>query len=268
MNTRYTIALCGLLVSFSVLFSSATLQAQGRGGDALLHEAIVRYQYVGGGIGYGYWKSDANFGVSDHSLPCATFTDGEGHGIIVEAKSILYPLQNTWFLVSPRLRYESRSSAFITPLPGEPVKGENNERVILQQEAQVDGDFGTLALELMVGAEIAGTGLYVTAGGAGGLLLDGFYNYTERLLSPEGFVYAGTGTNEQQLLGGSKFETYNKFVFDVRGSLGYMYRISDQFAFNIETVYSYPLTSAFDAPDLLKQQGVFGTLGLLYNFGD
>ena len=268
MKIRHTIIRGGMLIALSLLLASPLLKAQGRESDALLHEPVVRYQYIGGGAGYGYWKSEASFGVTDNSLPCAFFSDGEGDGLIIEAKAILYPLQSTWFLFSPRLRYESRSSTFITPLPGEPIKGENNERVILQQEAQVDGDFGTLTLELMVGMEIAETGFYLSAGGAGGLLLDGFYNYTERLLSPQGFVYPATGTNEQQLLGGRKFDNFGTLVFDLRGSMGYMYRLNDNIAFNIEGVYSYPLTSAFNAPDLLKQQGIFGTLGVLYNFGD
>ena len=268
MKNRQQIARNGILVAFALLLSAQLMQGQGRGGDALLHEPVIRYQYIGGGLGYGYWKSEASFGVADNNLPCAFFSDGEGKGLMAEAKAILYPLQSTWFILSPRLRYESRSSSFITPLAGEPIKGENNERIILQQEAQVDGDFGTLALELMVGAEIAETGFYITAGGAGGLLVDGIYNYTERLLSPQGYVYAGTGTNEQQLVGGRSFDNFGTLVFDLRGSMGYMYRLSDQFALNIEGVYSYPLTSAFNSPDLLKQQGIFGTLGLLYNFGD
>ena len=236
MKTRQHITRFGFHATLLLLALSPVLKGQGRGSDALLHEPVVRYQYIGGGFGYGYWKSDASFGVTDNSLPCAFFSDGEGDGVVAEAKAILYPLQSTWFILSPRLRYESRSSTFITPLAGEPIKGENNERVILQQEAQVDGDFGTLTLEVMVGLEIAETGFYVSGGASGGLLIDGFYNYTERLLSPQGFVYAGTGTNEQQLLGGRKFDNFGTLVFDLRGSLGYMYRLSDMFSLNIEGV--------------------------------
>jgi len=57
-------------------------------------------------------------------------------------------------------------------------------------------------------------------------------------------------------------------VADLSGSLGYIYRINDRFGLNVEASYSYPLLSAFNDPDLLKQQGVFGTLSLLYNIGD
>lgn len=244
------------------------MSAQGSADDALLHEKIMRYQYVGLAVGYGYWKSDADFGITDNSLPCARFSDGDGHGPVVEIKGIFYPLQSTWFLVSPRLRYETRSGSFITALPGEPVRGENNERVILQQEAQVDASMATLTLEGLIGLEFAETGLYMGVGGSAGLLLDGLYDYTERILSPEGFVYAENGETEKQLLGGREFETYKSITFDLRGALGYMYRASDTWAFNIEAVYAHPITSSFKDPDMLKQQGFFGTLGILYNFGD
>ena len=249
------------------LFLPLLLGAQGWGGDALLHAPVYRFQYVGGGGGYGYWKSDAAFGVTENGLPCATFSDGEGSGLILEAKGIFYPLQNTWTFISPRVRYESRASTFITPLPGEPVRIDDGSRVILEQEAQVDADFGTLTLDLMFGVEIAETGFYGAVGGSGGLLLGGVYDYTERLLT-EGFVFSGSGETEQQLLDARAFENYGSFVADLRGSLGYIYRLNDQFALNLEGSYSYPLISAFNDPDMLKQQGILGTLTLLYNIGD
>jgi len=162
----------------ALLLFPLLLGAQGSGSDALLHAPVYRYQYVGGGIGYGYWKSEASFGVTENGLPCAIFGDGEGNGLILEAKGIFYPLQNTWFMLSPRVRYESRASTFITPLPGEPVRIDDGSRIILEQEAQVDAEFGTLTFDLMVGAEIAETGAYVSLGVSGGLLLGGLYDYS------------------------------------------------------------------------------------------
>lgn len=244
------------------------LCAQGDGGDALLHDYTERFQYVGAGAGYGYWKDEADFGVTDNMIPCSRFTDGDGSGPVFELKGIFYPMRNTWFIVSPRIRYEARSGTFISPLPGEPVKGENSETVILQQEGQVDATMSTVSGELMLGVEFAETGLYAVAGGSGGLLLDGVYDYTERLLSPQGFVYAATETNEQQLLGGREFENFSSYVLDLRGGIGYMYRVNDFWAVNVEALYSYPLTSVFESPDLLKQQGIIGTLSILYNIGD
>lgn len=258
--------LAAVVLAFAL--PNLSLRAQGSGDDALLHDYTERFQYVGAGAGYSYWKDEADFGVTDNTIPCSRFADGEGSGPVFELKGMFYPLRNTWFLLSPRIRYEARSGTFISPLPGEPVKGESRETVILQQEGQVDATLSTISGEVMVGVEFAETGLYAVAGGSAGLLLDGVYDYTERLLAPQGFVYAATGTNEQQLLDGREFETFNSYVLDVRGGLGYMYRINDFFALNVETLYSYPLTSVFGAPDMLKQQGFIGTLSLLYNIGD
>lgn len=264
---RSMLAAVVLALPLSIL-PHGKLCAQGDGGDALLHDYTERFQYVGGGVGYSYWQNEADFGVTDRTIPCSRFTDGDGGGPVFELKAMLYPFHNTWFIFSPRIRYEARSGTFISPLPGEPVKGENSETVILQQEGQVDATLSTVSGELMVAVEFAETGFYVVAGGAGGLLLDGVYDYTERLLAPQGFVYAATETNEQQLLGGRQFDNFSSYVLDLRGGLGYMYRLNDFFALNVEALYSYPLTSVFEAPDVLKQQGVISTLSLLYNIGD
>lgn len=256
-----------IVILLLAVASVPELYGQGRSSDALLHDPMIRYQYVGLGVGYGYWASDARFGVTENGLPCANFTDGEGGGLLLQAKAILYPIRSTWFFVSPRLQYENRASTFITPLPGEPVRIDGGERIILEQEAQVDGAFSTLTLDLMLGLEIANSGFYIAAGGSAGLLLDGTYDYTERLLT-EGFTFTGSGETEQQLLSAREFESYGTVVADLRGSLGYMYRVSDAVALNIEGTYSYPLLSAFNEPDELKQQGVMGVVGVLFNVGD
>ncbi len=257
----------GAIALLAFLLLPLLSQAQGRGSDALLHEPVTRYQWVGAGIGYGYWDSEAQFGISENGLPCSFFTDGEGSGLIVEVKGIFYPLQNTWFMVSPRVHYESRASTFITQLAGEPVRIDDGSRVILDSEAQVDGEFGTMTFDLMVGLEIAETGFYFSGGGSAGLLLGGTFDYTERLLT-DGFTFSANGDTEQQLISAREFDNYGTMVADIRGSLGYIYKLSDQFALNLEGTYSLPLLSAFNEPDLLKQQGIFGTLSVLYNIGD
>lgn len=260
-------AIALLLAAFFVA-QHERASAQGSGADALLHDYTERPLWAGGGLGYGYWLNEASFGVSDRDLPCAFFTDGEGGGLLVELKSIMYPFPNNWFIFSPRLRYEARSGAFITQLAGEPAKGENNETVILEQEAQVDATLGTVSLELMVGVELFESGAYVVGGAAGGLLLSGTFDYTERLLGPTGFVFAGTESTEQQLVGGRKFENFGSFVADARGGAGYIYEIGDLWALNLEFVYSHPLTSVLNDPDVIKQRGFMGTFGVLYNIGD
>ncbi len=266
-NTSTTPQRAMVLMVGMALLLPLLLSAQGRGSDALLHDPVYRYQWVGAGLGYGHWTSEAEFGITENGLPCSFFTDGEGNGLLLEVKGIFYPLQNTWFMVSPRVHYESRASTFITPLPGEPVRIDDGSRVILSQEAQVDGEFGTVTFDLMTGVEFFETGLYIAAGGSVGLLLGGEYDYTERLLT-DGFTFAGSGGTEQTLISGRDFENYGSMVADLRGSIGYIYRLSDQFGLNLEGSYSYPLMSAFNEPDLLKQQGIYGTLSILYNIGD
>jgi len=237
----------------------------GRRTDVLLYSRPVLPLYLGVEGGYARWKNQADFGVSDRDIPCATFTDGEGEGPVGGVKGFIY--YTRWFFLSPRVRYEERSGTFISPLPGEPARNADNEIVTLDEEAQVDATMATLSIDLMVGLEIARTGLYVAAGPSLGVLANGFYDYTERLKGPSGFSFPLTGRTEQQLVGGRSFDTYNQFVFDLRGVAGYLLRIG-KWGINPEVFYSHPLSSALASPDLLKQTGVVGTLGILYNFAD
>lgn len=249
--------------------SAADVFAQGSWRDPLLHEFTPRRQWVGGEGGYGFWKSEAQFGVTDRELPCSWFTDGEGDGPAFGVRAFIYPFPNNdWVFGTARVRHESRKSTFITRLEDEPIQGELSDSVVLQHEAQVDAHMAAINLELMVGLDFFGTGLYIAGGISGGLLLDGTYDYTERILAPQELVYSATGTNEQQLRTGPKFEGYSAFTVDARGGAGYILRIGDRFGVGIEGLYSYPLTSLLKAPEEIKQQGVIGTLSILYNYGD
>jgi hypothetical protein len=147
------------------------------------------------------------------------------------------------------------------------VRDGSSNIVMLDQEAQVDATMSTLTLDLRVGVAIASTGLYVTAGAAGSLLRNGSYNYTERLKGPAGATYSDSHTTEHMLVAGQSFEQYEKTAFDLRGGLGYLVEVGPVML-NPEIFYSLPLTSAFAAPDQLKQSGIVGSIGVLYNLGE
>lgn len=254
-----------LVVASALILALPGYAQGGRRTDALLYSRPVLPTYLGIEGGYARWKNQADFSVSDRNIPCATFTDGEGEGPVGGVKGIIYFTR--WFILSPRIRYEARSGTFVSPLPGEPARNASNEIVTLDEEAQVDVTMATFSIDLMAGIDIARTGIYLAAGPSIGFLANGFYDYTERLNGPSGFSFPGTGLNEQQLVGGRSFDTYNSFVFDLRGAAGYLLRIG-RWGLNPEVFYSYPLTSALTSPDLMKQTGVVGTFGILYNFGN
>ncbi len=255
-----------LLSSALLLLAVGDMPAQGgRRTDILLYSRPRLPVYFGLEAGYGMWTNKASFGVSDRNIPCALFTDGDGAGPAGGVKGIIYFTR--WVIFSPRLRYEERSGSFLTPIPGEPARNAANEIVMLEEEAQVDATMATLSLDLMVGIDIARTGIYIVGGPSGSLLSNGFYDYTERLLGPEGFTLGTTGETEQLLVRGESFPTYNQFAFDLRGGLGYLFRLG-RWGFNPEFFYSYPLTSSLASPDEMTQTGMLGTFSILYNFGE
>ncbi|MCC7439684.1 MAG: outer membrane beta-barrel protein [Armatimonadetes bacterium] len=260
-----SICRCAAVLAVACVVVVAAHAQGGRRTDVLLYQRPILPLFIGIEGGYGQWTNEASFTVSDSKLPCALFTNGEGAGPLGGVKGMLY--FNRWFFFTPRIRYETRSGEFFTGLPDEPVRDETNAIVQLSQEAQVDATMATFTFDPLVGVEIARTGLYLCGGPSASLLLDGNYDYTERIKSPSRFTYVATGTTEQSLVTGRSFQNYARVAFDIRGGAGFILRVG-KFGLNPEIFYSLPLTSALTSPDKLKQTGIVGTFSILYNLGE
>jgi hypothetical protein len=253
-----------LAAAFLPLLAAAAYGQGGRSSDNNLYPQPALPLYLGPELGYGSWSNKGSFIVSDSRLPCAEFTDGDGTGPTAGVKAYIY--LNRWFMIAPRFRYEARSGTFLTPLADEPTRDASNQVTMLSQEGEADVTMAAFTFDTMLGFEIAHSGAYIVTGFSSSLLMDGIYDYTERLKSP-GLVYSDTKANQHLLISGKSFDTYQRFAFDLRGGVGYLYKFG-RWAVNPEAFYSLPLTSALGDPDKLKQTGIVGTLGLLYNFGD
>ena len=251
------------MTSLLALIASLPLAAQGD--DVFLDPEYLLPTFVGIDVGYTLWKNQSSFAVSDRELPCAVFGDTEGQGPDFGTKAFIYT--NPWLFFSPRARYETRSATFVSPLPGEPVRDASNTETMLSQEAQTDLSMSSITLDLRVGADPFEIGLYVCAGPAVSLMLDGSYDYSERILGPSGFLYSDTRSTEHVLASARTFENFQSIAVDARGGVGYLLEFG-RLAINPEVFYSYPLTSTLKAPDKLKQAGISGSIGILFNFGD
>lgn len=247
-----------------MLASASPAAAQGDLDDIFLSPQLALPQLIGIDGGYTQWSYDGEFYVSDRTLPCATFTTGDGGGPDVGVRALFYI--NTWLFASPRVRLESRNGRFVAPLAGEPARDASNNQTTLEQEAQADVALSSLTLDLRIGAEFAETGLYVAAGAAAGMLIGGTYDYSERLLAPSGFVYARTRSTEQQLASDRALDNKEAFVVEARGGVGYILFLGT-IALNPEVYYSLPLTSALASPERLTASGFGGSIGILFNFG-
>ncbi len=247
-----------------LVLAGPALHAQGSGDDVFLNPQYALPMFVGGDVGYTFWNNSASFVVSDQAIPCATFSNGDGKGPDYGAKAFLY--LNPWLLISPRVRVESRPGSFVTSLPGEPARDASNNEVTLAEEAQADVEMSSITLDVRVGVDIAETGLYIAAGGAGNLMTAGTYDYTERITGPQGFVYTSSYDTEQRLRQAYPFDTYQQFSFEARGGVGYLLELG-RFVLNPEVYYSYPLTSLLGAPDSMKQTGLAASVGFLFNIG-
>lgn len=250
--------------SLLALAASLPLSAQGDG-DVFLDPEYLLPMFVGVEAGYTMWKNEASFAVSDQALPCAVFGDADGQGPGFGARSFLY--LNPWLFASPRIRFEARPASFIAPLAGEPVRDASNAETILQQEAQADMAMSSLTLDARVGIDIMESGLYVAVGPGVSLMLEGSYDYSERILGPSGFLYSDTRSGEHMLVDDRAFENFQSIAVDLRGGAGYLLQL-DRLVINPEVFYSFPVTSSLKAPDKLKQTGISGSLGILYNFGE
>lgn len=258
-----------IAVLVAAALACGTHRAAAQGGikfdNVLYPKPIPIPLYVGIEGGYGRWKDEGYFSVTDGSFSCAMLNSGEGEGVTVGAKAMIY--LNTWFFISPRVRYEPRPGTFTAPIAGSPVRDANDSVITLDAEAQVDATFAAGTLDLTIGVEFFQTGIYLFGGGSGSLLLDGFYNYTERLKGPNDIVFGGTQGHESQLVTGRTFATYQRSAFDLRGGGGFLLKIG-KLVFNPEVFISRPLTSVLDQPEELKQSGLLGTFSIMYNLGD
>jgi hypothetical protein len=255
-----------LSIPFLLAAASTALMAQGgRGSDNVLYPQPILPSYVGVDAGYIWWSSKASFGVGDGDLPCAIFGDGKGSGVTVGAR-LLHNV-GTWFMLTPRIRYESRSSTFVTQLADEPIRDAGTGTSYLKQEAQADAHIGAFSADLMVGFTIPKTGVYLALGPSVSLVTGGTYDYTERINGPAGYVYSDNGGTEHMLAEGRSFERFKSVALSARAGLGYVYDLGD-LALNPEVLYSLPLSSSLDTPDELKQSGVMAMIGVLFYIGE
>jgi len=255
-----------LLIQVGAIAMASSPHAHGQGGrpaDNVLfpHPLPIPRMMVGVDGGWGYWINSGRFGVTDATLPCVQFTDGNGNGPAVGAR-LLYYLNHTFFL-SPRIRYELRAGNFITPLAGEPVRDQGNNVVMLEQEAEARGRFGVASFDCMVGYHPFDAQLYLAGGGSGGVVVSATYDYTERIISPAGFVYADTRATTHTPAPNRTFENATTVAFSVRGGIGYLHTIG-RFTLNPEIFYSRSLTPLLEEPDAMDQQGIVALIGLLW----
>jgi hypothetical protein len=260
-DSRRTLLMAAILLA--MIAPMATLHAQwGRSGDNILYPQNNLPFFIGPEVGWGLWSHKADFGVGDSQLPCTIFSDGKGSGLTAGLRAMLY--LSDWLVLTPRVRYESRPGTFTKTLPDQPIRDESNDPAMLSQEAESQVESSSLTLDLMVGVDIGSTGFYVMGGLGSGLMMQGTFDYTERITAPADMVYDDTGTNEHLLVQEQKFQNYESPAFALRGGAGYLLKLG-QWGLNPEVFYSLPLTSALGAPDELKQSGIVVSMGILLN---
>ena len=250
----------------AVVLAATTLHAQGgRSDDNVLYPQPPLPLFIGPEFGYAVWDIDASFVVTDGDRACAVFADGEGAGPTVGMRAFAYV--TPWIFISPRLRYEARQATFLTSLDPEPVRDERDSIVMLTREGQVDATISTFTLDARVGIDLFETGFYIAAGPTASLVASHFYDYTERITGPAGFVHSDNGDNESLLVASRAFDNSLSYVVDARAAVGILFDLGP-FVLNPEASYTYPLTSFLAPPDTMTHRGFSGSVGILFNFGE
>lgn len=255
-----------VLTSFAVVLTSALAHAQGgRSDDNVLYPQPALPVYIGPEIGYAVYDIDASFTVGEDGRECAAFSDANGTGPTIGMRAFVYA--TPWILLTSRLRYEPRHASFTTPLEPEPVRDANDSIVMLTREGRVDATISTFTLDLRVGVDLFESGFYLAGGVAGSLVGSSFYDYTERITGPAGFVHSDSRSNEKTLLTAEPFSNSRSFIAEARGGAGLLVSLGP-IVLNPEVSYTYPLNSLFAPPDTMTYRGFSGSVGLLFKFGE
>ncbi|MBL0333362.1 MAG: hypothetical protein IPP08_06695 [Chlorobiota bacterium] len=247
---------------FLLLLNTSLFSQGGNRNDNILYPQIPLPFYIGGEIGYSFLQEDVSFVAGESNVPCVDFTTGKANGITLGVKGLMY-LSPSIF-VSPRLRFEDRSSKIIKEMPNEKVRGANNELNDISTQFEVRSPIYSLTFDTNIGYEILESGAYVFGGGSLGYLMGGKYNLFQ-VIKDDQFVYGLSGTNEIHLVKDGEFKEFNPISLDLRGGLGYMYALNNRMVINPEVFYHFPIQSILSSPFSLKQSGIFFNLGFQYN---
>ncbi|MBC8146280.1 MAG: hypothetical protein H7X80_11905 [bacterium] len=256
------------IVLFVVAVALASASASAQGGssdDNILYPQPALPVYIGPEIGYAIYDIDASFVVGDDGRACAFFSDAEGTGPTIGMRSFVY--LTPWVIASARVRYEPRHARFLTPLDPEPVRDANDSIVMLTREGQADATISTFTFDLRVGLDLFESGFYVAGGVAGSLVGSSFYDYTERITGPPGFVFGESQQDEIALLTAQAFDNSESFVIEARAGVGILYSVGP-LVLNPEFGYTYPLNSLLAPPDTMTYRGFSGSFAMLFKFGE
>jgi hypothetical protein len=252
-------------MALAVLAPTPVAAQGGSSGDNILYPQPVLPIYIGPEAGYSWYDAEASFVVSDGSFACAAFANGSGSGPAIGMRSLIYLTE--WIALSPRVRYEPRILTFIGPLDPEPARDDRDSIVMLTREAQADATVSSFTFDIRLAIDLFGSGFYLCGGPAFNLMGSGFYDFTERITGPEGFVHEENGSNEDVLATGRSFDSQETFAIDMRAGAGLAIALG-RWVINPEGGYTWPMTSSLAPPDLMKQRGFSASFGLLYNFGE
>ena len=229
--------------------------------DRILFPGNVRMLLAGpyGGIDANMHKG--TFSTTEGGLPCCTFDNGSGIGLVAGLKAFI-PLSDN-FDISPRLLYENRGGKFTGALQSYPIRGQNNAVEIATLENTLDIALHTMTLDLFASYTFTSFGLYVAAGPSASLLLGKNFSQTERIVAPPGVTYLGGATSKEVFSG--DFGITNSALFALRGGLGAIFPVSASIRLNPEVLYSFPLNKLSKDGDW-KVSSVQATLGVLFAF--
>ena len=248
-----------VLPALAACFSVAGAQTFDGGFDRILAPGGAPAQ-IGPYGGVTYSLHNGEFVTTERNIVCCEFNEGRGFGPAAGIRMNISIGES--FFIAPAVGFESRGGRFESAPERLPIFGRNNEVETLTFQSQLDVSLATINIEALAGYRIGGSGLYVTAGPAAGIVVSQNYRKSERIVDPTGVRYLD-GSTEKELYDGDMGLVRTATV-SARAGIGASIAIADGVALNPQVLYSLPLGAASN-DGAWTIAGVHGTLGVLFD---
>lgn len=217
--------------------------------------------HVGIGAGVFLGMHSGGFSFPEDCADCGHYGDATGIGTAMDLR-IGIPL-TPWLRLEPRISAECHRGDFTSDPIETVIIGSGMQPQTLQLEDELVYTLRLVGIDLLASVPLGRSGLSVLAGPTIGFRITETATVTERILSPQGAVFADGSSAHTPFDGDT--EIARGMHAGIRAGLGYTLPVGRDIALGAEATWRLPLQSVTEDGDW-KTSGLRTTLAVLFVF--